>query len=73
MPQRGNDNIHYGSREEIKDLFPLRVFEKVTYRKCVLIYENLCVSYQAKFLSYTHTHIHTGIHTRVYASVYSWL
>lgn len=66
MPQRGNDNIHYGSKEEIKDLFPLRDFEKVAYRKYVLIYENLCVSYQAKFLSYSthaHTHTGTGIHT----------
>lgn len=61
MPQRGNDNINYVSRVEIKDLFPLRDFQKVTYRKCALIYENLCVSYQAKFPNYTHAHIHTHL------------
>lgn len=61
MPQRGNDNIHSGSRVEIKDLFSLRDFQKATYRKCALIYENPCVSYQAKFLLYTYTHTHGHI------------
>lgn len=36
------------NKVEIKDLFPLRDFQKVTYRKCAGIDESLYVSYQAK-------------------------
>jgi hypothetical protein len=39
--QEGNDSIHYGNEVDLKDLFPLKDFQKVTYRKCALIDENL--------------------------------